>query len=387
MKLFGINIGKRELKDAVLETPTKTTSTGSLLFGNIFTSGSAMALSAVYRCVDLISDGVAIIPIIVMTKDGTKVDHQLNTVFYNRNNRLTKYQFIKLLIQSVLLKGNGFAYIERNGDGSVKSLRFLESGDVTIQYNKMDNSLFYISTVVNNKRIEPVNMIHLVKNSYDGVTGISVISFAANSINNAKNTEISASNFFSKGCNLNGVLKVQSSLTPQQIKDIKEAWNTTYSGGTGGISVLQGNMDYQPVQVNANDAQLIESRQFNVVEICRFFGVSPMLLGNMSGGSQYGTLEAVQQDFVLHTILPFIVLLEEEFTRKLLKPSESDLRINFDESYILKSDKSNEANYYATLVEKGILTRNEAREKLGYKPYDGADKLVIPYTNINDNTI
>lgn len=75
MKLFGINIGKRELKDAVLETPTKTTSTGSLLFGNIFTSGSAMALSAVYRCVDLISDGVAIIPIIVMTKDGTKVDH------------------------------------------------------------------------------------------------------------------------------------------------------------------------------------------------------------------------------------------------------------------------------------------------------------------------
>lgn len=308
-------------------------------------------------------------------------------MFYNRNNRLTKYQFIKLLIQSVLLKGNGFAYIERNGDGSVKSLRFLESGDVTIQYNKMDNSLFYISTVVNNKRIEPVNMIHLVKNSYDGVTGISVISFAANSINNAKNTEISASNFFSKGCNLNGVLKVQSSLTPQQIKDIKEAWNTTYSGGTGGISVLQGNMDYQPVQVNANDAQLIESRQFNVVEICRFFGVSPMLLGNMSGGSQYGTLEAVQQDFVLHTILPFIVLLEEEFTRKLLKPSESDLRINFDESYILKSDKSNEANYYATLVEKGILTRNEAREKLGYKPYDGADKLVIPYTNINDNTI
>lgn len=387
MKLFGINIGKRELKDAVLETPTKTTSTGSLLFGNIFTSGSAMALSAVYRCVDLISDGVAIIPIIVMTKDGTKVNHQLNTVFYNRNNRLTKYQFIKLLIQSVLLKGNGFAYIERNGDGSVKSLRFLESGDVTIQYNKMDNSLFYISTVVNNKRIEPINMIHLVKNSYDGVTGISVISFAANSINNAKNTETSASNFFSKGCNLNGVLKVQSSLTPQQIKDIKEAWNTTYSGGTGGISVLQGNMDYQPVQVNANDAQLIESRQFNVVEICRFFGVSPMLLGNMSGGSQYGTLEAVQQDFVLHTILPFIVLLEEEFTRKLLKPSESDLRINFDESYILKSDKSNEANYYATLVEKGILTRNEAREKLGYKPYDGADKLVIPYTNINDNTI
>lgn len=387
MKLFGINIGKRELKDAVLETPTKTTSTGSLLFGNIFTSGSAMALSAVYRCVDLISDGVAIIPIIVMTKDGTKVDHQLNTVFYDRNNRLTKYQFIKLLIQSVLLKGNGFAYIERNGDGSVKSLRFLESGDVTIQYNKMDNSLFYVSTVVNNKRIEPVNMIHLVKNSYDGVTGISVISFAANSINNAKNTETSASNFFSKGCNLNGVLKVQSSLTPQQIKDIKEAWNTTYSGGTGGISVLQGNMDYQPVQVNANDAQLIESRQFNVVEICRFFGVSPMLLGNMSGGSQYGTLEAVQQDFVLHTILPFIVLLEEEFTRKLLKPSESDLRINFDESYILKSDKSNEANYYATLVEKGILTRNEAREKLGYKPYDGADKLVIPYTNINDNTI
>lgn len=346
-----------------------------------------MALSAVYRCVDLISDGVAIIPINVMTKDGKKVKHQLDTVFYNRNNRLTKYQFIKLLVQSVLLKGNGFAYIERNGDGSVKSVRYLEAGDVTIMYNKMNNELYYQCTVVANKKIEPVNMIHLVKNSYDGVNGISVISYANNSITNAKSTEASATNFFKSGCNLSGIIKVQSSLTPQQIKDIKASWNTTYSSGNGGVSVLQGNMDYQPVQVNANDAQLIESRHFNIGEICRFFGVSPMLLGDMTGGSQYGTLEAIQQDFVLHTLLPYIVMFEEEFTRKLLKPSESDFKVNFDESYLLKSDKSNEANYYSTLVEKGILSRNEAREKLGYIPVEGGDKLVIPYTNIADNTI
>lgn len=346
-----------------------------------------MALSAVYRCVDLISDGIAIIPISVITKEGDKVNHQLDTVFYNRNNRLTKYQFIKLLIQSVLLKGNGFAYIERNGDGSVKSIRFVESGDVTINYNKMDNSLYYLCNTVTTKRIEPVNMIHLVKNSYDGVNGISVISFAASSINNAKSTESSAANFFKSGCNLSGIIKVQSSLTPQQITDIKNSWNTTYSSGNGGVSVLQGNMDYQPVQVNANDAQLIESRHFNIGEICRFFGVSPMLLGDMTGGSQYGTLEAIQQDFVLHTLMPYITMVEEEFTRKLLKPSEPDFKINLDETYLLKSDKQNEANYYATLVEKGILSRNEAREKLGYKPIEGADDLVIPYTNIADNTI
>lgn len=381
----GTEVETRAIQDA--ELTTYNVGSASLLFGSLLTNGTAMGLSAVYRAVEIISDSVATLPISVMDNTGKRINHSLDLVFSDKKARLTKYQFIKLLLQSVMLKGNGFAYIERNGDGSVKSLRFLESSDVTIEYNKPKNVLFYQCAMVGPKKIEPVNMIHLVKNSYDGVNGISVLSFATTSISNARATEQSALNYFKNGCNLSGVLKVNSSLTPQQINDIKQSWNTTYSQGGNGISVLQGNMEYQPVQSTAADAQMLDSRKYNVEDIARFFGINPILLGDNTGGSQYGTISALQTEFVMHTLLPYVTMVEQEFTRKLLKPSEVDFHINLDENYLLKSDKEAEASYYSTLLSNGVLTRNEVRAALGYERVEGGDDLVIPYTNIAQNTI
>jgi HK97 family phage portal protein len=145
-------------------------------------------------------------------------------------------------------------------------------------------------------------------------------------------------------------------------------------------------MSYQPIQLNATDSQMLESRQFNVQDIARFFGISPVLLGDLSHNS-YSTIEAVQEQFLLQTLQPYITMIEEEFTKKLFKENESDLEINLDETVILRTNKTAQASYYSTLLDKGILSINEVRKELGYSEIEGGDAHTIAYTDINQNKI
>lgn len=385
MKLFGYII-KKDKEQRSLEYISNYSE--ALQFSSYNGSNSAMNISAVYRAVEIISDSCALLPIKIKINNKThkeEVDEHPVKMVLN-NGSLTRYNFIKLLIQSVLLKGNGFAYISRAEDGTVTELRYLDSNDVQIHYNKNVGELYYTCNIVSNRKIEPCNMIHLVKNSYDGVNGLSVISYASRTVKISNNTENSANSFFNNGCNLAGILTVQGQLSQQQRTDIRNSWNQAYTNGGSGLAILQGNMDYKPVQVNASDAQLLESRQYNVQDIARFFGISPVLLGDLSHSS-YNTIEATQNQFLLHTLQPYIVMIEEEFTRKLFKPSESNLEVNLDETAILKTDKVAEANYYGSLLDKGILCVNEVRAFMGLSPIDGGDVHLRPFTKIEDNVI
>ena len=234
--------------------------------------------------------------------------------------------------------------------------------------------------------VEPIDMIHLVKNSYDGVNGLSVLSYAARTLKTSNATEQSAMSFFDNGCNLGGIIKVQGQLTGKQKDDIRASWAQAYANGGRGVAVLQGNMDYQNIQISSKDAQMIESRQFNVQDIARFFGISPVLLGDLSHVS-YNTLEAVQQDFLIHCLQAYITMIENEFNRKLLKPSERKLTIILETNEILRTDKAAQANYYSTMLTNGIMSINEVRKELGYNPIEEGDKHIIPFTDLSQNTL
>ena len=296
----------------------------SLPFSSIPNSYTAMNISAVYRATEIISDSIAMLPIRIRQSSkehkNELENHPLNLVFQFKDSILGKYNFIKLLIQSVLLRGNGYAYIHRGRDGRVIGLQYLEEGDVTINYDKRKQSLYYSCSIISAKKIEPINMLHLVKNSYDGINGISVISYATRTLKLAHNTENSANSFFTNGCNLSGVLTVQGQVSDKQREDIRKSWNQAYSKGGNGLAILQGNMSYQPIQLSAADSQLLESREYNVEDIARFFGISPVLLGVLTHSS-LSSVEAIQNQFLLHTLSPYITMIEEEFTRKLILPS------------------------------------------------------------------
>lgn len=365
---------------------------GTGIAQSIFTNNiPATSLSAIYAAVELISNSIAELPIYVKyrTEDsGSDIvkEHAVSHALHN--SQLTKFMLVKQLVSDMLLYGNGYAYIERATDGTPLHLIYCVPGSVTPVYNEKTRQLYYLCPLITTKKVEPINVIHLFKNTVNGYDGKGVLQYAYQTIKLANYTEKAAASFFSSGCNLGGILTTDNPrLTDQQKESIRSAWQQSHGGDNpNGVAVLEAGMKYQSVGVNGKDAQMLETRLFNLQEIARFFNISPTLLGDLTKSS-YNTLEAANMEFLTHTLMPIITLIQDEFGRKLLKTSENNLYIDIDEAYIVKPDKSSLANYLSTLTTHGIISINEARQQLGYNPIENGDKHLIPFTNIQDNTI
>jgi HK97 family phage portal protein len=222
----------------------------------------------------------------------------------------------------------------------------------------------------------------------DGINGISILDYANSTIKLSASAEKAAHEFFSSGMTVQGVLSTETPrLTKDQREAIRSAWNESQLGAGAGLAVLEGGMKYTPVSSNSKDAELLETRLFNVQEVARFFNISPVLLGDLSKSS-YNSIEQAQLQFVINTLAPYIAMLEQEINNKLIMPSmKYNYYIDIVEEDIIKQDKQSQANYLNTLVNSGILTRNEARKKLGYPPVEGGDELTVSFTDVNQNKV
>lgn len=351
-----------------------------------YTTSKAMLLSTVYRCVEVISDSVAQLPLEPYRVDaqGYKIKFTTHPTYRllnaEPNSKMTRFTFIKTLIVSTLLKGNGFAFIERDEEGNAKALHYIPSELVTIIPPKtLGDNIVYSVTGLSNL-IEACNMIHILNFSYDGITGISTLSHAKHTLGLASDSEAHASGFFKGGANLAGILTVQSTLTTKQKEALKSSWQTAFSPQTGqpnGVAVLEGNMEFKPITVNPSDAQLLETRQFNVIDICRFFGVSPVKAFDLSKSS-YSTVEATNLSFLTDTLSPLLEKIELEFERKLYKPSEkANIDVRFDTSRILRADKQSLANYYSTLFNIGVVSCNEIRKEIDLPAVEGGNSHFV----------
>ena len=345
----------------------------------------ALSLSAVYSAVELISNSIALLPIQVKFKDDKgdpqiNSDHELNLAF--NNNDMSKYMIIKMMVADMLLFGNGYALIERSG-GHVTGIRYLESNDVQVQWDKYKKKLYYTCNTVAGKVIQPENILHIYKNSRDGHTGIGVLKYAARTIDLANYTENSSLDYFAKGLNVTGIVHAKQPMNKIQAQQALNSIEGNVNADKAYYKFLPFDIDFQPLTQNAKDAQMIETRLFNVSEIARFFNISPVLLQDLSKSS-YSTVEAANLQFLTQTLLPYISIIESEFNRKLV--GEENIFIDLDEREFLRTDSQSTANYYVTLVNAGVLSRNEVREQLGYNKVEGGDELAIPYTNTEQNT-
>lgn len=351
----------------------------------------AMNLGVFFACLNLISEGVAALPVEVKkktTQGKTSVvkNHPVNLLFSDKNNNLSKFTFFKLLIQSVILKGNGFAYIQRAADGTPVKLRYLESGDVIINYDKVKDELFYSSPLLKKNKIDKNDMLHFIKHTYNGINGISLLTYCRRSLDIANNTEDTAEKFFNNGASVSGVIQLKNQASKEQREQILSSWNQTYSNGGKGLTVVPANMEYHQIQVDASDAQMLESREYNVADICRFMGVNPALLG-LKGYATFSTLEQVMQEFMQHTLLPYVIMMEEEFARKLLNENEGKLKVILDLESSLRATKGELASYLTTLHQNAIMSTNECRTILGLPSIEGGDEVLALYSDTTQNAI
>lgn len=350
-----------------------------------YTTEKSMLLSTVYRCVEVISDSVAQLPLepYKMDSQGYKIKFTSHPTYklLNKepNPRMTRFDFIKVMIVSTLLKGNGYAYIERDNKGDAIGLHFIPAELVTINRPKsLRESVSYSITGLGT--VESCNMIHIKNFSYDGIEGVSTLRHARNTLGLSTDAEAHAAGFFKGGANLAGILKTTTNLNSQQKNELKRSWQMAFSPATGtpnGVAVLEGNLSFEPITVNPTDAQLLETRQFNVVDICRFFGVSPVKAFDLSKSS-YSTVEATNLSFLTETLSPLLEKIELEFERKLYKPSEKDsIDVRFDTATLLRADKQSLANYYQTLFNIGVVSPNDIRKQLDMEAIEGGDNTFV----------
>ena len=348
----------------------------------------AMSQSPFFAAVNLISSGVAQ----MSWETKSRGDNEVPDNFYTKHlfdyTNVSQFMTVKNLIKDAIIYGNGFCYIHRDKKGNPQSIEYLPNGECSIIYNQATRVLLYQVPRISNKLVEPINIIHVVLHSNNGINGRSLLSFADNTIKLNAYADKSANEYFSNGMRVLGILSTDSPrLTKDQRESIRNAWNESQAGGGSSIAVLEAGMKYSPISSNSKDAQLLETRLFNVQECARWFNMSPVLLGHLSKTS-YNSLEQAQLQFVLNTLSPYITLLEEELNRKLINASDKDkFYIDVKEEDIIKSDKQSQVSYLTTLCEKGILTVNEVRQQLGYSPVEGGDELKALYTDVQQNTV
>ena len=345
-----------------------------------------MSISPVFAATNMISNGIAQMPWIVKSLKGKEVPSDCYLLHLFDKSIQTRFMFIKNIVKDVLIHGNGFAYIERDKDGVPENLIYLKWGECSVYYSPITYKVYYRIPRISNGFIEDVNVVHLLMHSADGIVGNGILDFARHSLQLGAYTEKAALDYFQSGMQVQGIIKSNlPRLDKKQRNDIRNAWEDNKINGK--IRVLEGGLEYQNIQSNAREAQLLDTRLFTVQEISRFFNINPVLLNDLSK-TAYNTLEQAQNEFVTHTLSPYILMLEEEMNRKLVMPNDKKkFYIDIDEESIIKADRTSLANYAGSLVDKGIITRNEARKLLGYQPVEGGDKLTVSYTDVEQNTI
>lgn len=386
MKIF-FNTGKEQRNTEVQYIKPYN---GGLFYGT-YGDQPALSLSTVFAAVDMISNAVAELPIQVKEYkedcNDVIVGHRLNKILDNMI--MSKFNFMKQLVCDILLYGDAFVYIQRSGDGEILDLIYLPKGVISqINYDKAKRILSYsVSETIKGvpKNIQDKDMLHFFKNSYDGIHGRGILSYANRAIKIGNYTEESAKDFFGSGLGIKGILKFNEMVPNLDKDEIRQSWQQVHGGqeGGSGLAICDWNVDFIPVSLDPAKSQMIESRLFNVTEIARYFGISPVLLQDLSHSS-YSTIEAAQLEFLSHTLLPFISLFENEFNRKL---SDGTFFIDLDEKYLMTTDKQAEANYIKTLVSCGVICVNEGRKMIGLSPIEGGNKHFIAYTDIDQNTI
>lgn len=389
MKIFGLNITreKRNLEQPSISYEERIAQ-GMTTFQELLNPNDrAQNLSSVYRCVDLISSTVANLPLNVLyidKKGNTREqkNHRLQKVLDNMV--MTRYNFMKKLISDVLLRGNAYCYLKRNEQGDVIDLVYIEPNDVMVNWDKKKQELYYqIPFLSKVQKIQAFDIIHLQNNSNDGIHGQSVLSFAARQLQIAHGAENSAKQIFQSGGQpARGVLSTLSPISKAQKQQLAQNWTQS----TNGVLVLGGDMKFTPLSANAEEMQLLDSRKFNAIEICSFFGVPPSLLGL---GDKTSNVEDLMNLFLTTTIQNYISMIEHEFSRKMFSPqSQGRYKIDVDENSMLRMSKSQQASYYSTLLQNGCLSINEVRSALQYESIgEQGDRHFVAYSDLKQNTI
>jgi HK97 family phage portal protein len=356
------------------------------------TTETSLTLSAVWRAINLLSGTIAGLPLRTYHQNAdnsrdTIMDHSAQRLLRRPNAMMTDFQFKETMQALLLLYGNAFAVIRRDTTTGFPTELIIAHPDDVYVY-RQDDSLFYIVRVFNESfTVASKDMIHLKGLSFNGLTGKSPISVMRESMGLTIAAQKFGAKFFGNGAQLNGVLEVATQLSDVAYERLRQSWDNKYSGPDNGgkTAILEGGTKYNRIGIPPEDAQFLQTRQFQIAEIARWFGVQPHLLMDLERATN-NNIEKQGVEFVTFTLTPWISRWESELNRKLFTSAEFGVNyMEFNLNGLLRGDAASRAAFYQSMFAVGGLSPNEIRKFENQAAYDGGDQRFVQagYAPIN----
>ncbi len=367
---------------------------GGTTAGEYVNERSAMQMSAVYACVKILSESIAGLPLHLYSyKDGggkeKAMDHSLYNLLHDEPNpEMTSFTFRETLMSHLLLWGNAYSQIIRNGKNEITALYPLLPDRMTVDRDK-NGKLFYVyqkngdeSPDVNSGKyfLYPHEVWHIPGLGFDGVKGYSPIAMAKNAIGMGIACDKYGASFFANGANPGGVIEHPGTIN--NLEKLKKSWNTSYqgSGKAHKVAILEEGMKFNPISISNDHAQFLETRKFQVNEIARIFRVPPHMIGDLEKSS-FSNIEHQSLDFVKYSLNSWIVRIEQSVHKCLLNPEEKKkMFAKFNLGGLLRGDYLTRMQGYQIARQNGWMSANDIHELEDMDPIpaeEGGDLYLI----------
>lgn len=354
--------------------------------GKTVTEKSAMQTTAVYACVRILAESIASLPLKLYRydEDGGKtpmVDHPLYHILHDEPNpEMTSFVFRETLMTHVLLWGNAYAQIVRDGMGRVIGLYPLLPDRTTVyrddagkiyyvyQLDKYDGDNPQLTGRSGQVILKKEEVMHIPGLGFDGLVGYSPIAMARNAVGTTMACDEYGASFFANGANPGGVLEHPGTVSNPEA--LRASWNSLYqgSGNSHKIAVLEEGMKFQQIGIPPEEAQFLETRKFQIDEIARLYRVPPHMVGDLDKSS-FSNIEQMSLEFVEYTLDPWAIRFEQGMDKALLLPSEKKTMFTkFNVDGLLRGDYQSRMSGYATGRQNGFLSTNDIRKMENMNP-------------------
>lgn len=343
-------------------------------------SNTAFEVVAFWSAVSLISDTIATLPVdSYIRQDGTRRPYRPRPAWVDQPDvDMTRQAHYQQVLVSLLVNGNSYTRIFRNGSGDVVNLVVLDPLTVTVRRSALGRKIFIVDN--EDKTLSSDEIIHITDLIQPGsLTGLSRVERLKEALGLSSAMQTFAARFFGTGATTQGIIEFPGNLTPEQAKQLRDGFDSAHRGFRRAhkTGVLSGGASYKQTTVPNDAAQFLESRRFSVEEIARAFNI-PLSMMGVPGTQSYASVEQNAIQFVVHTLRPYIEKLEWAYSR--LLPVEAFLKFNVDG--LLRGDFNSRITAYSTGLQAGFMSVNDVRKLEDMSPTDGGDQYRVPLANI-----
>jgi HK97 family phage portal protein len=353
---------------------------------------NAMRVATVYACIRILADSIAQLPVKVYRKNPTGNKETLQgdpltaTLAHAPNSWMTSFEFRELMMTCLCLRGNFYAYINRNAKDDITELLPIMPGAVSLQRNgwKIVYDINLNDTI---QRVGQDKIFHVRGLSLNGYEGISPISYQRNAIGLAMATENHGARTFKNGARPGGVLTHPGKLSEDALKNLRESWTATHGGeNAGGTAIIEEGMTYANVAMTNEDAQYLDSRSFQRTEICSIFRVPPHMIGDLTKSS-FSNITQQSLEFVKYTVLPWSRRIEAAISRDLLSDVQrkQGVYVELLVDGLERADIKTRYEAYKEGIINGWISPNEVRSLENMNPREGGDVYMMPL-NMTDSS-